>query len=862
MNQPEPPTSQNTPQENGYKNKAAEFIDEDDPSVLLRTEVRQGSRPGDVRVRLVRPSQQMFRRLDTGLLEATSAADTPRTPLEKVTTGIKRALIGSPLATARMEHERLTKFKALAVLSSDAISSVAYATEAILITLVAAGSQQLGLTLFVCLAIVALLAVVSLSYRQTIPAYPNGGGSYIVAHENLGTLAGLTAAASLMIDYVLTVSVSIAAGVQALATLFPSLNPYVVPIDVALVILITVVNLRGVRESGTIFSLPTYLFIGSALLLILIGGFKAFFIAHQPLFGHFASQPATESLSLFLILRAFAAGCSAMTGVEAISNGIPAFKKPETHNAAITLTWMAVILGTLFIGLTVLALSYGIEANPAGNPTVIGQVAQHVFDGPLSFMYPVFQLATLFILTLAANTSYSDFPRLASLLARDHFLPHQFAFRGDRLAFSFGIIALALLASILLIVFKGDTTLLINLYAVGVFMSFTLSQAGMVRHWWRLRREQQNWLRSMIINGLGAVTTLLVAAVIATTKFLDGAWIVVLLIPLLILMFLAIHRHYTYVEQERTTDVPIHPNEIRHRLIVPVAHLNPATQYSVIYARSIAPQAVAVHISFNPQETAHLQADWEQWQQGLLEEERVPLTIIEPAQRNLTPALMHYINTLQQEHPEETLTVILPEIAQPSALKRLFAHPKTFRLKTALFFQPNIIVTNVSRAHREGASSIHARDIRHRFLVSIAELDRATLQSLAYARSISPHVVAMHVAIDPHDAIVLRAKWERLQKHLAREEETQLVIIESPYRSLARPLLAYIETIRELHPEETITVILPEFVVSHWWEYPLHNQTALQLKTALLSLSAIVVTDIPQHLSHRRASSDEGAEFA
>jgi amino acid transporter len=386
--------------------------------------------------------------------------------MERITTAIKRVLIGAPLATARVEHERLNNFQALAVLSSDAISSVAYATEAILITLVAAGSGNLWVTLFICLAIVGLLCIVTLSYRQTIPAYPNGGGSYIVAKENLGILPGLVAAASLMIDYVLTVSVSIAAGVQALATLFPSLAPNVVLIDVALVLLITVVNLRGVRESGSIFAIPTYVFIGSALLLILIGCVKVFLFQHQPLFGHFQYIRPVESLSLFLILRSFAAGCSAMTGVEAISNGIPAFRKPETRNATITLTWMAVILGTLFIGITALALAYGTAANPTGNPTVIGQIAQLVFTGPLLFMYPIFQFATLFILTLAANTSYSDYPRLASLLARDHFLPHQFAFRGDRLAFSTGIVSLAILASILLILFNGNITLLINLYAV------------------------------------------------------------------------------------------------------------------------------------------------------------------------------------------------------------------------------------------------------------------------------------------------------------------------------------------------------------------------------------------------------------
>ena len=683
-------------------NKNPNLIDEDDPTRLVRTEVRKGSLLGNERVRVVLPSHRSFRRIGTRRVAATEITQAPRKGMGRVVSNVKRVLIGAPIASAQAEHERLTKFKALAVLSSDAISSVAYATEAILLSLVAAGSSHLGLTLPISFAIVGLLAIVAISYRQTIPAYPNGGGSYIVAKDNLGTVPGLIAAASLMIDYVLTVAVSVSAGVLALVTLVPQLASYVVPIDVVLVIFITVVNLRGVRESGSIFAIPTYIFIGSALLLIIVGSVKSFFILHDPIIGTFPPVQATESLTLFLVLKSFAAGCSAMTGVEAISNGVPAFKKPEARNARATLTWMAVILGTLFIGLTLLATSFGVEANSASNPTVVGQIAFKVFTGPLYFMYPVFQIATLLILTLAANTSYSDFPRLASLLARDKFLPGQFAFRGDRLAFTTGIVFLALLAILLLVVFQGVTTQLINLYAVGVFLSFTLSQGGMVIHWWRLRREHKGWLRSMIINGLGSFTTLIVALVIATTKFLEGAWIVVILIPLLVLMFLAISRHYHRVEREKVSDIPIHPQDIHHRVIVP-----------------------------------------------------------------------------------------------------------------------------------------------------IAGLDRAAIQSLAYARSITKHVIAVHVAIDLDDANKVREAWERWQKHLAEEEETQLIIIESPYRSLSRPLLAYIDTIHELFPADTVTVILAEFVVAHWWEQILHNHTALRLKAALFFRPGIVVTSVPQHLSSR-----------
>jgi amino acid transporter len=826
-----------------------------EPGLLVRPEVLPGRLPGNERVRFVLPRKPALRRVRRGVLEATAVTQAPTNAWGRV----KRMLIGTPIPTSRSENERLTKFKALAVLSSDAISSVAYATEAILATLIVAGSINLGLTLTISIAIVLLLAIVALSYRQTIPAYPNGGGSYIVAKDNLGTLPGLVAAASLMIDYVLTVSVSVAAGVQALATLFPALSSTftIVSIDVALVLFIMLVNLRGVRESGSIFAIPTYIFIGSALLLIIVGALKSFFIQHNPVIGHFQYVAATEPLSIFLILRSFAAGCSAMTGVEAISNGIPAFKKPEPRNAAITLTWMAVILGTLFIGTTVLAMSYHIEANPVGNPTVIGQIAQQVFTGPLFFMFPVFQIATLLILTLAANTSYADFPRLSSLLARDHFLPHQFAFRGDRLAFSIGIVFLAVLASLLLVVFKGDTTSLINLYAVGVFMSFTLSQGGMVRHWWRLRREKRGWQRSLAINGLGALTTLLVALVIATTKFLSGAWIVVILIPLLVLMFLAIHRHYLHVERERTTEIPIRPKDIHHRFIVPVERLDLAAKRSLAYARSITPRVTAVHLALDRQKTDALRTAWEEEQSALTEDERAHLEIVEPERRSLVRSLLHYIDTMQQQYPDETLTVVLPEFAEGSFLKRLLRNPIILRLKISLFFRPEIVVTNLTLPAQNNTLPLRPKDVHHRVIVPVAELDRVSLQSLAYARSISKHVTAAHVAMDEQEVEMVQSKWERLQNRLSKEEETYLVVVESPYRSLLRPLLAYIDTVHALYPEDTLTVILPEFVVAHWWEFFLHNQTAFHLKTALLARSDIVVTDIPQHLRSRTGKEGE-----
>lgn len=675
--------------------------DDYDLSCPVKQEIR-GSGIGRERVRVVYPSKPEFRRIKDGMLEAMPEAEVPRSSIGRALRWTKYALLGTPIPSALADQERLSKGKALAVLSSDAISSVAYATEAILINLVVAGSGALWLTLPISLVIIGLLAIVATSYRQTIPAYPNGGGSYIVAKENLGLLPGLAAAAALLIDYVLNVSVSVAAGVQNLASVFPSLGAHIVLLDIALVAIITLINLRGVRESGAILAFPTYFFVATAIILILVGLIKAFVLHHQPLIGTFGYAKVSEPLSLYLILRSFSTGCSAMTGVEAISNGVPVFRKPETRNAATTLTWMAVILGTLFLGITLLAMAYAVQADPRGNPTVIALIAQHVFTGPLVFLFPVFSFATLGILTLSAETSYSDFPRLASLLARDHFLPHQFAFQGDRLSFSVGIICLAILSGVLLVVFQGNTNNLINLFAVGVFLSFTLSQAGMVRHWWKLRQEQKGWQHRLLINGAGACTTALVVMIVSATKFLFGAWIVVLLVPLLVLMFLGIARHYSHFEQQRVTDIPVRPQDIQHRMIVPIEHL-----------------------------------------------------------------------------------------------------------------------------------------------------DQAATQSLAYARSISPRVTAVHIVIDKPEADTMRAAWDAWQQEIPSEEEIHLLLIESPYRSLLRPLLAYIDTIHERHPEETLTVILPEFVVLHWWESFLHNQTGLRLKAALLFRPGIVVINVPVHLGDR-----------
>src|ERR671939_898275 len=523
-----------------------------DGSGLEWREVHQGARPGDQFLRIAR--HRAFRRLGTGRYEVRGVP--PPTGLTGLYTRIKRLVIGEPLATAAAGHERLTKLKALAVLSSDALSSVAYATEEIMRVLLLAGTAALTASLPIGCVLVGLLFVVGFSYRQTIRAYPSGGGSYIVAKDNLGTLPGLTAAGSLLISYTLTVAVSVAAGVKALASAYPALDEVSAQIGVAVIVVITLINLRGIRESGTVFMLPTYVFLACMAALLGWGlvrfGFGA---AGQPA----VVEQAVEPLTLFLMLRAFASGGAALTGVEAISDGVPAFKPPEWINAQKTLTAMVVILAITFSGITYLANRMAIVPGVAEGgheaETVVSQIARGVFgDTPL---YYAIQYSTFLILFLAANTAYSDFPRLAYFLGRDRFLPHQFTFRGDRLAYSVGIVVLGIASSVVLWSFGGSISRLIPLYAFGVFSAFTLSQSGMVMRWWR--RREVGWQRSIVFNGVGALATFLVLLVVATTKFLDGAWMVVILLPLEVLLFRGIHAHYAQAADELAAETPIDP---------------------------------------------------------------------------------------------------------------------------------------------------------------------------------------------------------------------------------------------------------------------------------------------------------------
>ncbi len=648
-------------------------------------ETVQGKRPGDRFVRIA--THKGFTRVRRGYLVPRAGTGESTSPLGRAINRLKHVVLGAPIPTARESQERLTKAKALAVFSSDALSSVAYATEEIMKVLVLVGVGVLYLTLPISGVIILLLAIVVLSYRQTIRAYPSGGGSYIVASDNLGMLAGLTAAGALLVDYVLTVSVSIASGVAQITSLVPEWLPYLVPLSIGAVVLIVLGNLRGVRESGSIFAIPTYVFVGLMYVLIGYGLYRLFLgggMTYEP--PPSARQPIGEAIGVFVLLRAFAQGCTAMTGTEAISNGVPAFKAPESGNARATLVWMGVLLGTMFMGLSYLAVQLSVL--PADEETVISQIGRTVFGaGPL---WVALQIATALILILAANTSFADFPRLSSILARDRFLPRLFQFRGDRLAFTTGIIALAVLSIILLVIFNGSLDALIPLYAVGVFTSFTLSQAGMVVHWRRLR--EAGWRRSAVINGIGAVATAIVTVVIAATKFVEGAWLVVLLIPLLIGMFYGIHVHYKRLERARRAETPLLPEEVVIRAIVPVADLGTPARQALAFARAMASDdahVVAVHVTDDVAAAEKLRREWEEWEPG------VQMIIIESPFRSLTGPLLAYIDALKESNPGDTITIVLPEYVPSSWWEHLLHNQTALRLKAALLFHPGIVVANV-----------------------------------------------------------------------------------------------------------------------------------------------------------------------
>ena len=659
-------------------------------------ETVRGSKPGSRFLRLAR--RPKLRRVGAGEFEATEEVLRAATPLGRVWSDIRHTLIGEPLATAALPHQRLSKLKGLAIFSSDNLSSSAYATEEILLILILAGTSALTNAVPIALAIAILATIVVTSYVQLVRAYPGGGGAYRVTRENIGVAASLLGGSALIVDYILTVAVSTAAGVAAITSAFPELHDLKIELAIGSVALLTLGNLRGIRESGTLFAIPPYLFILSFGGMIVVGLVRL-------ALGHdlTAAAPAnvveegTQVVTIFLVLRAFSSGCAALTGIEAIADGTPSFKPPEARNASITLVWMAGILASFFIGTTVLATQ--LDVVPSETETVVSQIASAVLGS--GFFYYAVQATTAMILLLAANTAFAGLPILASVMARDEVMPKQFSFRGERLAFSYGIIVLGVASAAVLLIFSASTHSIIPLYAFGVFTAFTLSQLGMVVHWRRSRASR--WRLYLGINGLGALVTGVVALIVGATKFMDGAWLSMATMLAMVLVLWIIQRHYADAAAQLGRGLGDREDVAEH-----------------FYAASAG----------RPQ------------------------------------------------------TVIVP----------------------------------------------------------IEGIDRAVLRTIAYARTLSPNAVAIHVTDEREQAEPLREQWE------ASIPDVRLVILESPYRSLVEPIIAYIDLLDRAQPNHMVTVVLPEFVPKHFWERFLHNQLAVRLKKVLVNRPNTVLVDVPYHL--------------
>jgi amino acid transporter len=623
-------------------------------------------------------------------------------------------LIGRPLSTADASHQTIGKAIGLAVFASDALSSTAYATQEILVILAAAGTMAFGIVVPISIAIVILLAIVTISYEQTIHAYSDGGGAYIVARDNLGELPALIAGASLLTDYILTVSVSIASGVAQITSAFPALHDYRVVLSVAFIMFVMLMNLRGVKESGTAFAIPTYFFVVLMFTAVGTGLFRLFFTGTL---GTVIDPPemvnhGIAAITPFLILHAFASGTTALTGVEAISNGITAFKEPRSKNAGITLVWMSLILGSLFLGISYLTKMIG--AVPSESETVISQLARTIFAGrgPL---YLMLIAATAVILIMAANTAFADFPRLGALVAKDGFLPRQLTYRGSRLVYSRGIVALALIASVLLIIFNASVTRLIPLYAIGVFLSFTLSQGGMALRWYKIGKLKpdeekvergstlrfvKDWPIKMVINGFGSICTAVVMLVFAFTKFRDGAWVVLILIPTLVAGFWMIHRHYNNLAKKLSLDNfgVIPPHTIRHRVILPVSGVHQGTLAALRYARMLSDDVTAVHVVIEPADAEKVRAKWETWGEG------VRMVLLDSPYRLFIEPILGYISEIAaKRQPGETITIVVPEFVSGNRMTSALHTNTANILREQLKNQHGIVITNVPyHVHEEG----------------------------------------------------------------------------------------------------------------------------------------------------------------
>jgi amino acid transporter len=748
---------------------------------------------------------------------------------------LKRVLVGRPLASHKAEHQLLPKFLALPVFSSDPLSSNAYATEEMMLVLVTAGASALAFRIPIAIAIATVLIIVIVSYRQTVRAYPSGGGSYIVAHENLGTLPGLIAAAALLIDYVLTVSVSVVAGMLAITSAAPALAEHKVIFSIGIVALVTLANLRGVKEAGTLFAVPTYGFVTMVYLMIGTGFVRCLTGCPEAATADLPLEE-TAAISLFLILRAFSSGATALTGVEAISNGVQAFRRPQSRNAASTLAMMGFMTVTMFIGITVLSVLLHVRVNEeiAASRSVLSQIGETVFGRSLPYF--LLQGLTAGILILAANTSYQDFPRLSAILARDRFMPSQFKNRGDRLVFSNGIVILAIAASALIYAFDADLTALIQLYVVGVFTAFTLSQAGMVRRWRRLK--EPGWRRSMIINTIGATATGVVLVIVTVTKFIGGAWIVISAMPVIISFFLAVHRHYDRIGRVLRAEIEPPTRGATNTFVLLVRDLGPATANAVAYVRALRPERVVPVFVGDPEAFEMTAERWPGFAPRL-----GSLQWLE-ADGSSARSLRTRLRSIRRDRPG-FVTVVLPEEITSRSLVRHLGRRGGFWLKVSLFFEPGIVVTDVPLLPG-GRSPERARSVeptRHVVLIPVSSVNAVSVRAVTYALSLeSNEIEALFLSTDPGEERELGGAW------IDRRMAIPLSIVDAPFRDFAEPMLE--EVRRHTERDGTIvTVVLPELVVAHWWEQLLHSQSALFFKRLLLFEPGVVVTSVPFHLS-------------
>jgi amino acid transporter len=758
---------------------------------------------------------------------------------------VKRAVVGRRMPLRALEGELLPRWMALPIFASDPLSSVAYATEAALVVLVGVSVGSRGDVIPISFVIAALLVVVVLSYRQTIFAYPNGGGSYVVSKENLGATAGLVAAAALLTDYVLTAAVSIASGVLAITSAVPSLASHAVALSLGMLVVLLLVNLRGVRESGFAFALPTYAFILSMFALVAIGLVKGLLTGWPQAHAPSALPVGTASgLGLIVLLRAFASGCSALTGVEAISNGVTAFRRPQARNAASTLGWMAGIAVTLFVGVSILA--WQTDARPSGSVSVLSEVARAVFPSgsPSSAGYYLVQATTAAVLILAANTAYQGFPRLTAILAGDSYLPRQFSNLGDRLVFSNGIVILTGLAAALIVGFDANVNSLIQLYLLGVFTAFTLSQFGMVRHnHERLRlpgakRGQLRW--AMVINTVGGLLTGLVGAIVIATKFNEGGWMVTVAIPLLVVTFAIVGRHYAHVRtllREPADAVPASV-PLRGPVVLYVPALDDSVAHALRYVRAIAgEQFHAIHVADGG--TSRISGAWRAFSDA------VPPLVVLPRDGTISGTVASYVRDLERA-PGEVVTVVIPELFSRRSLLMLLRGRTALALKLRLHDERDVAVTDIPVvADSSRLASVHGRPPQLTAIVPMADLNMASRRAVRYAVGLgASRVHGLHVALGADDGEEVAARLD------TRGLPFDLRVVASPYRDLGTPLVEEVRRVTEASPDALCAVVLPEIISTHRWQRLLHNQRALFIKRLLLFEERVVLTSVPINLAY------------